>query len=153
MEIKETAAQRVLSCQRRLSIAEIRLVAAEVTPVIAAEAERLGLEVDGPWTFIAHGLPKDGHTKFDLRFCLPARGEAGAVDGDFDLLDLEPIMVAASTYQGPLRSLFTRGYRPLVTEIENSRHVFSGESREIYHDWGRDGAGYQKIEIQFGLSR
>jgi hypothetical protein len=153
MQIKETAAMRVLSSHKRLSIAEIRQVAAEVTPAIAAEAARLGLLVDGPWTFVAHGLPKDGHTLFDLRFCLPVRGDAAGTDSAFELIDLEPIMVAASTYQGPLRSLFTKGYRPLVTEIENSRHIFSGESREIYHDWGHDGAGYQKIEIQFGLAR
>ena len=119
MQIKETAALKVLSAQQRLSIPQIRQVAAELTPAIAAEAVRLGLVEDGPWTFIAHGLPKDGQTLFDLRFCLPVRGDASAADSPFELIELEPIMVAASTYQGPLRSLFTRGYRPLVTVIEN----------------------------------
>ncbi len=151
MEIKETPGMRVLSAARRLTIPEIHSVAAELTPAIAAEAARCGMELAGPWTFIARNLPRDGKTAFDVRFCLPVSG-GGAVPRSFELLDLEPIIVASATYQGPLRSLFSKGYAPLVAEIENSRHVFSGESREVYHQW-RDGARYQRIDIQFGLAR
>ena len=153
MEIKSTPAMRVLSVARRLAIPDVRTVAGPVTAAIAAEAERCGMVAAGPWTFVARNLPRDGKTLFDLRFCLPVNDDATHGGGDFALIDLEPIMVASAVYQGPLRSLFTKGYAPLVAEIENSRHVFSGESREVYHQWGRDGSGYQKIEIQFGLAR
>jgi effector-binding domain-containing protein len=152
MEIKEAPAMQVLAATRRLSIPQVRVEAAVLTAQVAAEAEARGLVTDGPWTFIAQNLPRDGRTPFDIRFCLPVAGAATAA-GSFELLVLEPIMVASAIYHGPLRSLFTTGYAPLVAEIEVSRHAFSGESREIYHQWGREGSGYQKIEIQFGLSR
>lgn len=153
MQIKETPAMRVLCVERRLSIAEIGKTAGPVTAAMEAEAERCGMIVAGPWTFIAQNLPRDGKTLFDLRFCLPVNADAVYDGAAFALVDLEPIMAASAVYQGPLRSLFTKGYAPLVAEIENSRHVFSGESREVYHQWGRDGSGYQRIEIQFGLAR
>jgi len=152
MDIKEAPGMQVLGVARRLTIPQVRAEAAKVTPRIAAEAARLGLSPSGPWTFIARDLPRDGRTLFDIRFCLPVDGTA-AVTGEFELATLEPVMVASTLYYGPLRSLFTQGYAPLVAAIEASRHVFSGESREIYHQWGRDGSGYQKIEIQFGLAR
>jgi hypothetical protein len=152
MEIKEAPGMQVLSAARRLTIPQVRAEAAEVTARIAAEAERLGLSANGPWMFIARDLPRDGRTLFEVRFCLPVEGTA-MVAGEFELATLKAAMVASAVYQGPLRSLFTKGYAPLVAAVEASRHAFSGESREVYHQWGRDGSGYQKIEIQFGLSR
>ena len=36
--------------------------------------------------------------------------------------------MATTVYQGSLRSLFTKGYAPLVEEIRSSRHEFSGRA-------------------------
>ncbi|GLR49453.1 hypothetical protein KYK30_03240 [Shinella yambaruensis] len=57
-----------------------------------------------------------------------------------ELRHLEPTIVASRVHQGSLRTLFTQGYAPLVAEIKLSRHVFSGESREVYHGWNGPGA-------------
>ena len=151
MEIKETAFLRVLSAQRRITLPQTPVMSAEVAPQIEAEAGRLGMQVTGPWTFIATSLPKDKRTEFDLRMCLPV-AYADRYSGPFELLDMEPIMVASTIYRGPVRGLFTRGYAPLISKIENSRHAFSGESREIYHQWNGSQAQYHMIEIQFGLA-
>ncbi|WP_174804174.1 hypothetical protein [Martelella limonii] len=51
-----------------------------------------------------------------------------------------------------MRGLFTKGCAPLVEAIARARHVFSGESTEIYHAWNGAKAGYHRIEIQFGLA-
>ncbi|WEX07599.1 hypothetical protein [Chelativorans sp. AA-79] len=150
MNIVETPDMWVLSALRRLTIPEVKLAAAELTPAIDAEIEKSGMGIAGPWTFISHNLPMDGRTPFDCRFCRPV-APSSAYEGPFELLHLEPIMVASATHQGPLRTLFTQGYAPLVKEIEMSRHEFSGESREVYHDWNGGKAGYHRIEIQFGL--
>ncbi|MNY65029.1 hypothetical protein D3C86_2022320 [compost metagenome] len=73
--------------------------------------------------------------------------------GKVELIHLEPIMVASRVYQGSLRTLFTQGYAPLIAELDRSRYIYSGESREIYHGWNGAGSFYHRIEIQFGLAR
>jgi len=153
MDIKEVPVMRALSAARRLSIRQIAAVSAELTPRIEAECARCGLVASGPWTFVAQNLPKDGKTEFDIRFCLPVADGAPTETPEFELIELDDIVVASTIYQGPLRSLFTKGYAPLIDEIKHSRHEFSGESREVYHAWRSGGSGYQKIEIQFGLAR
>ncbi|OCP09251.1 MULTISPECIES: hypothetical protein [unclassified Ensifer] len=151
MLIKETDAMRVLSIGRRLTIPEVRAESAALALRIEGEMERTGLTPAGPWIFIAQSLPRNAKTLFDWRICRPVTG-GDDYRGDLDLIDLEPIMVASARHQGPMRSLFTQGYAPLVTAIEMSRHNFSGESREIYHRWAGQGARYHEIEIQFGLA-
>ncbi len=151
MDIKETEAMLVLSASRRLTIPEVKQVSPAITAEIDADIARSGLEVAGPWVFVAQHLPKDSKTTFELRFCRPVLS-ADAYDGPFAVERLEPIMVASAVHQGSLRTLFTQGYAPLVAAIEASRHAFSGESREIYHQWAGQGGRYHRIEIQFGLA-
>lgn len=152
MNIVETPDMWVLSAARRISLRDVAPVSAELAPVMMAEVEDLGLTVAGPWIFIGHNLPRNGKTPFDWRICLPIQLPV-AYAGRFELMHLEPIMVASALHRGSLRTLFSKGYGPLVAEIERSRHVFSGESREVYHDWRGAGAPYHLIEIQFGLAR
>ncbi|OCP38982.1 GyrI-like domain-containing protein [Ensifer sp. LC163] len=151
MNIKETDAMRVIGVTRRITLADVRHAAAELAPKIDAEIERAGLKPAGPWIFIAQNLPNNANTLFDWRICRPVEGDGG-YRGALDMIELEPIMVASTLHQGPMRSLFTQGYAPLVAKIEMSRHNFSGESREIYHRWAGPGARYHEIEIQFGLA-
>ena len=152
MNIIETQDMWVLSASRRISIRDAATVSAELSPAMMTEVDELGLTTSGPWVFIAHGLPRDGKTPFDWRICLPIQRPA-AYAGRFELMHLEPIIVASALHRGSLRTLFSKGYGPLVSEIERSRHVFSGESREVYHDWRGPGSPYHLIEIQFGLAR
>ncbi|MGF6173931.1 hypothetical protein [Ensifer sp. 4252] len=151
MNIRETDAMRVMSIARRITIPDVRHAAAELAPLIEAEIGRAGLTPAGPWIFIAQNLPKNATTAFDWRICRPVEGGKD-YHGALDMITLEPIMVASALHQGPMRSLFTQGYAPLVEKIEMSRHNFSGESREIYHRWAGPGARYHEIEIQFGLA-
>jgi hypothetical protein len=151
MLIKETDAMRVLSIGRRLTIPDVKTESAMLAPLIEAEMGRAGMMPAGPWIFIANDLPKNAKTPFDWRICRPVTGGKD-YRGALDLIELEPIMVASTLHQGPMRSLFTQGYAPLVAKIEMSRHNFSGESREIYHRWAGQGARYHEIEIQFGLA-
>ncbi len=152
MTIVETPEMWVVGIRRRLTIPQIKNAAADCAPVIEQEIARHGLVPAGPWIFISHHLAKDGKTLFDWQICRPV--EKPQDDGAcVDLYHLEPTMVASAVHRGSIRTLFTQGYRPLVQEIEMSRHEFSGESREIYHHWSGPGSPYHQIEIQFGLSR
>ncbi|WP_180899487.1 hypothetical protein [Martelella soudanensis] len=154
MKIIETDAFKGLVATRHLTIRDVKTTAAELSPKIENEAAACGLAIAGPWIFIAQNLPHDGKTLFDWTICCPVTEPAGySHHGAFALRDFEPIMVATHTYQGTTRGLFTKGYAPLVEEISVSRHIFSGESREIYHAWNGHKAGYHRIEIQFGLAR
>ena len=152
MNIVETQDMWVLSVSRRISIRDVAIVSAELSPIMTAEVEELGLIRSGPWVFTAQNLPRDGKSLFDWRICMPIQRPA-AYAGRFELLHLEPIIAASALHRGSMRTLFSKGYGPLVSEIEQSRHVFSGESREIYHDWRGPGSPYHLIEIQFGLAR
>ncbi|WP_026789482.1 GyrI-like domain-containing protein [Pleomorphomonas oryzae] len=152
MNIVETQDMWVLSAARRISIRDVAAVSAELGPMMLAEAEELGLTTAGPWVFISQNLPRDGKTPFDWRICLPIERPV-AYAGQFEVRHLEPIIAASALHRGSLRTLFSKGYGPLVSEIEQSRHVFSGESREVYHDWRGPGSPYHLIEIQFGLAR
>jgi effector-binding domain-containing protein len=42
------------------------------------------------------------------------------------------------------------GVQPLVKEMKNSGLVFTGESREVYHNWVDSNSNDNVIEIQFG---
>jgi len=152
VNIVETQDMWVVSAARRIRIRDVATVSAELSPAMSAEVGELGLTKAGPWVFIAQDLPRDGKTLFDWRICLPIERPA-AYTGRFDLLHLEPIIVASALHRGSLRTLFSKGYGPLVSEIEQSRHIFSGESREVYHDWRGPESSYHLIEIQFGLAR
>lgn len=152
MNIVETQEMWVLSEARRIRIRDVAPVSAELFPAMMAEVEESKLTVAGPWIFISNDLPRDGKTVFDWRICLPIERPARYA-GRFELMHLEPIVAASALHRGSLRTLFSKGYRPLVSDVERSRHVFSGESREIYHDWRGPDSPYHLIEIQFGLSR
>jgi hypothetical protein len=152
LEIKATEAMRVIYCERRITLPQVKQMGAEAGTIIEAEIARCGMQITGPWIFIAHGLPKESKSLFQLRVCRPVQFD-GQYDGPAALLDLEPIMVASALHQGSIRTLFTKGYAPLLADIDRSRHTYSGESREIYHQWNGAEAKYQGIEIQFGLAR
>lgn len=151
MKIIETEDMWVMSCARRLTIPQVKQAAGELCPQIDAEIAKAGMLPREPWVFVARNLPKDSRTLFEWRACRPVIAPAD-YGGPMDFLRLEPIMVASATHQGPIRTLFTKGYAPLVAAISESRHTFSGESRELYHQFDGPGAGYQRIEIQFGLA-
>ncbi|MFT4078360.1 hypothetical protein [Rhodomicrobium sp.] len=152
MEIKETPDMWALRLTKRLRIPDVKQAAQEYGPIIENAISSAGLTPSGPWLFIAHNLPRTGKIPFDWAICRPV-AKPDAYQGAIELVHLEPIIVASVVHQGSMRTLFTQGYAPLVAEIERSRHVFSGESREVYHDWNGPGAAYHRIEIQFGLSR
>lgn len=152
MEIKKTEFITVLSAKRRITIAEIAAVSAELCPALMEDAEQHGLKVNGPWIFVSHSLPRDEHTAFKAEFCLPVDA-APSYQGVYVLKTLEPILCASRHYEGPLRSLFTDGYGPLLRTIDAAGHVLSDESREVYHHWRGPDAADNQIEIQFGLRR
>lgn len=150
MDIKKTDPVTVLSAERTLTIPDIASVSAELCPAMEKDAERCGLVVSGPWTFVSRGLPQDAHTAFRIEFCLPV-STRGAYDGEYTLRTLEPIRCASRPHNGPLGTLFSDGYGPLLQAAQAAGHVFSGESREIYHHWNGPDAADNVIEIQFGL--
>lgn len=152
MEIKETPDLWVLREKKRLRIPDVKQSTAEYAVKIEAEINEAGLEVDGPWLFISRDLPKNSKTFFDWEICRPIK-RPEHYQGGLELIHLEPIMVASKMHQGSLRTLFTKGYAPLVAELDMSRYIYSGESREVYHGWNGPGAPYHNIEIQFGLAR
>ncbi|MGG6894718.1 MULTISPECIES: hypothetical protein [Rhizobium] len=152
MEIKETPDLWVLRAKRRLRIPDIKQAAIEYAPQFEKQIAESGLRVAGPWLFVSHNLPRDSKTFFDWEICRPVE-KPERYDGAMELHHFEPIIVASKVHHGSLRTLFTQGYVPLVAEIEMSRHIFSGESREVYHGWNGPGASYHQVEIQFGLAR
>ncbi|QFQ86250.1 hypothetical protein F8A10_01715 [Paracoccus kondratievae] len=150
MQISTTPEMWVVQRERRLRIPEIANAAAELAPEIGQQIKDAGLEVAGPWIFIAQNLPKDGETEFDWRICRPVAASGSAVAG---LHHLPPVPVASALHEGPLAALFSDGYAPLLAKISAAGRALTGESREIYHDWTGPGAERQKIEIQFGLTQ
>lgn len=152
MEIKETQDMWVLRKKSRLRIPDVKTVAAKYAATIEQQIVEAGLKIAGPYIFISHNLPKDSKTFFDWEICRPVT-KSVKYEGKLELAHLEPIMVASRNHQGPLRTLFMQGYGPLIAELDMSRYIYSGESREIYHGWSGPGASYHNIEIQFGLAR
>ena len=151
MRIVETEDMWVLRAARRISISQVKDTAARLGPQIDAEIARAGMLASGPWIFTAHGLPQDGKTLFDWRMCRPVAAPLD-YEGPFELIYLESIIAASGMHRGPIRTLFTQGYAPLLASITGSRHAFSGESREIYHRFDGPHSTYHEVEIQFGLA-
>ena len=152
MQIKETQDLWVLRERSRLRIPDVKKSAEKYAVTIEEQIMQAGLEIDGPYLFISHNLPKDSKTFFDWEICRPVK-KTERYECKLELAHLEPIMVASKVHQGSLRTLFTKGYASLIAELDMSRYIYSGESREIYHGWKGPGASYHNIEIQFGLVR
>jgi effector-binding domain-containing protein len=150
LEIKTTDLMMVLSPERMIKIPEVAAVSAELCPAMMQDAERQGLVINGPWIVVSHSLPKDGQTAFRIEFCLPV-SDGITYRGDYVIKSLKPIVCAAKQYRGPLQTLFSDGYGPLLQAIDTAGHALSGESREVYHQWEGPGATDNQIEIQFGL--
>ena len=150
MEIKKTGLLTVLSAERTVTIPEVGAVSAELCPALMEDAERHGLMVSGPWTFVSHNLPRDGHTAFRIEFCLPVSA-SDSYRGSYTLKTLEPILCTSRFHQGPLAQLFSDSYEPLLQAVNAAGHVLSGESREVYHRWQGPDAADNQIEVQFGL--
>ena len=78
---------------------------------------------------------RDDALRDDLRQRFDERAAICEIDGELSRTEAERI-----------------AFESLVQAIELSRHTFSGESREIYHQWAGQGGRYHRIEIQFGLA-
>ena len=120
MEIKETQDLWVLRERSRLRIPDVKNSSAKYAVTIDEQIMEAGLEIDGPYLFISHNLPKDSKTFFDWEICRPVK-KTERYEGKLELAHLEPIMVASIVHQGSLRTLFTKGYASLIAELDMSR--------------------------------
>ena len=122
MKIKETQDLWVLRQRSRLRIPDVKKSAEKYAATIEEQIRQAGLEIDGPYLFISHKLPKDSKTFFDWEICRPVK-QPGRYDGDIELAHLEPIMVASKIHQGSLRT--TTGPAPAV-------HITTSKSSLAY---------------------
>lgn len=143
MQIHTTPAMPALQKHCRTTIGQVGSEASPAYTELYAQAEDRGLAVNGPPIFVAHDLPQDAHTAFDMMFCLPVDSE--------DAPNLPALHCASLTYEGPLADLFERGYRPLLQAIAEAGLQPNGESREVYHVWHGPESTANRIEIQIGL--
>ncbi|MDO2949351.1 GyrI-like domain-containing protein [Aeromonas simiae] len=146
MEIITLPERTVLAQTHTLTLAEVGLRSAATCPALEQRARQLGLTIDGPWQFVAEGLPERADHPFTLRICLPVQGEHPA------LTRLPACRCARRLYQGPLNALFEQGYQPLLAAIRAQGLPLSGESREVYHHWAGPDSPDNRIEIQFVLA-
>jgi len=143
MNIHTTEAMTALQRKVRMTIPQIGEQAAQAYESMRAEAQARQLVVNGPSIFVAHSMPKDAHTEFELDFCLP-------VDGD-DLPILPAFRCACFMFEGSLDRLFTHGYQKLLCSMADLGLTSSSESREIYHEWHGPESDKNRIEIQIGV--
>lgn len=151
MEIKTTEALRVAYIEDFLTIADIRERSRTLGARIYDEVQKQQAGTSGGWVFIAHNLPKNGKTKFRIQFCLPVT-EVMNESGDVKVQELKAVRCLSSLYEGSMRSLFTKGYAPLVNRLKSEAMPVTGESRELYHSWNGPSASDNRIEIQFMLA-
>ncbi|MGL6316463.1 hypothetical protein [Vibrio sp. WXL103] len=152
MELKNTDVGSVLRIRRNVTIPEVGPQSVECCGKIYQKAEEIGLSVNGPWHFVSNGLPRDTETSFTVDFCLPVSGVSQLVDGDdIKLVTLDEFYCASRTFEGGLHQLFELGYQPLLAEINAVNGKYTGESREIYHQWVGPESDDNVVEIQFGL--
>ena len=103
MNIHTTEAITALQRTVRMTIPQIGEQAAQAYENMRAEAQARQLVVNGPSIFVAHSMPQDAHTEFELTFCLPVKGS--------DLPKLPAFRCACFMFEGPLDRLFTHGYQ------------------------------------------
>lgn len=78
--------------------------------------------------------------------------EAMNESGDVKVQELKAVRCLSSLYEGGMRSLFTKGYAPLVKRFKSEAMPVTGESRELCHGWNGSSASDNRIEIQFILA-
>lgn len=143
MNIHTTEAITALQRTVRMTIPQIGEQAAQAYENMRAEAQARQLVVNGPSIFVAHSMPQDAHTEFELTLCLPVKGS--------DLPKLPAFRCACFMFEGPLDRLFTHGYQTLLRSIEDAGLTPSNESREVYHEWYGPASDKNRIEIQIGV--
>ncbi|MBW7984647.1 GyrI-like domain-containing protein [Enterobacillus tribolii] len=148
MERKLIEPLTVAYVERVLTIPDIKILSMVCGKLIETELRRQDISVTGPWIFVANNLPHDGKTLFTMRFCLPV-SEGINDSGEVKSGILPGGTCISSCYTGNLRSLFTRGYAPVVRYLKGNRIPVTGESREVYHNWFGAGSEENNIELQF----
>lgn len=151
MHTKIVERMTVMYAVQELTIPEVRTYGEKYGSEIMAEAQKYGLRAAGPWVFISYNLPKNGKDRYRTEFCLPIATAEGYFGGRFPVRSLSGFPCACAEYTGKLRQLFTKGYQPLVREIIAAKMNFTGESREVYHDWIGPNSPDNRIELQIGI--
>ena len=90
MNIHTTEAITALQRTVRMTIPQIGEQAAQAYENMRAEAQARQLVVNGPSIFVAHSMPQDAHTEFELTFCLPVKGRAVAGAECNTVIELKP---------------------------------------------------------------
>ncbi|MCF6692627.1 hypothetical protein NGI08_21750 [Klebsiella michiganensis] len=148
MEIKVQDELYVAYVSNVLCIPEVSKYSVAAQKIIAAELKKQDIKVDNKWVFISYNLPKNGKEKYKIEFCLIVDERAQAA-GSMSIKKLDKVSCVSGCYCGSLRSLFTKGYAPLLNNIRAGKIKLTNESREIYHIWNGPLAKDNQIEIQF----
>lgn len=151
MQIKVQDELYVAYVSNMLCIPEIAKYSIDAQKTIESELKKQNIKVDNKWIFISYNLPKNGKTKYKIDFCLIVDEQAQAA-GAVSVKKLNKVSCVSSCYTGPLRSLFTQGYAPLLKDIVAGKIMLTNESREVYHFWNGPSAKDNQIEIQFILA-
>ncbi|EOZ3812830.1 hypothetical protein [Citrobacter youngae] len=151
MQIKVQDELYVAYVRHILCIPEVAKYSVDAQKIIELELTKQGVEINNKWIFISYNLPKNGKTKYKMDFCLIV-DEHAQTAGEMSVQKLDKVTCASICYNGPLRSLFTQGYAPLLKSIVDEKLILTNESREVYHIWNGPSAKDNQIEIQFILA-
>lgn len=140
----------VMYVSQQTTIPQVGAVASEHCAAMLAEVESLGLNSNGQFIFVSHGIPQDHTTRFTLDLCLPATKPAHYT-GKYRFKELSPFDCANIEVHGPLSNLFSHGYGPLIRELHANNVRLSGQSRELYLEWYGPDSCSNRIELQIGV--
>ncbi|WP_257452050.1 hypothetical protein [Archangium lipolyticum] len=152
MSFKVVPPMTVIAASEFLSVPEIGKWGEKLTPIMMAELERYGLTTTGPWIFISYGRDGDPSRRFRHDYCVPV-ANPDRYKGAFAVRTLDPFPCFFTLHTGPLSEESLRaGYGGVVEAITRARREFSGESREVWHEWTSADSASTSFEIQIGVT-
>ena len=153
-KIKDQPPAIFLAVRYYTTISEIPKIAGDlnVPAKVADAAERAGLEIVGPSTFIYFGAEESPNAHFDLLIAVPVNAYPPDIPDGFEVLGTSRFHCLSVEYVGSMPNIQT-AYRALRNAIHEQKLTPTFEAREIYKKWVDFDSEENITEIQIGIAQ
>ena len=149
MEMKIIPSKIFYCAEKTLTLPEISKFADTVLEPMHKDAEKRGLEINGPPEFIYRNSTGEPDRPFHLLIGIPV-AESESASGDFFFLQTMPFHCASVIYRGSMLNLGS-AWKELVQEVVAAGYLLGNQGREIYTQWVSFESADNITELQAGV--
>jgi len=149
MENKTVKPEKFFYYSEETTLSQIEDIANREIPSFMAEVQSTGLEPTSPIQFIYHGFYDGPDSKFTLEIGLAIKNEK-TYSGKYKFKELPTFKCSSLIHKGSIENL-DKVYEKAMADLSNEGKKYSGECREVYHQWFDKASTENVTEIQLGV--